>query len=226
MNAAGLGPRRAPPRRPRPKRETRWQAVLDAAAAEFAARGYLGASTGQIARRLGLKQGSLYYYFPSKQRALELVCQLSTEEMLGGLGEIVGRAGEPRAKLRRAIEFHLDWLTGRPDYCLTFLRERKHVTGAAGRLLAETAHRYEALFERIFREGVAARVFRADCRPAQAAFATLAIINAFGLRAPRGRPAPRRSAAAELARWLADMMVAGFETRASPGRATSRPPRR
>jgi AcrR family transcriptional regulator len=98
------------------KREVRWRAVLDAAAAEFASRGFLGASTGAIARRLGLKQDSLYYYIPSKQRALELVCQLSTEEMLGGLMEIVRREDDPVEQFRRAIAFHLEWLAGRRDY--------------------------------------------------------------------------------------------------------------
>ncbi len=192
------------------KRETRWRAVLDAAAAEFAARGFLGTSTGAIARRLGLKQGSLYYYIPSKQRALELVCQLSTEEMVGGLMEIAARLGDrasdPVEQLRRAIAFHMEWLGGRRDYCLTFLRERRHVAGPAGRLLADTARRYERLFEQIFRAGVARGSFRSDCNPAQAAFATLAIANAFGLRAHRrATPLPPGTA-----RWIADLALAGL----------------
>jgi AcrR family transcriptional regulator len=197
---------RAGARRPPPKRETRWQAVLDAAAAEFAERGFLGASTAAIAKRLGLKQGSLYYYIPSKQRALELVCQLSTEEMVGGLTEIAARDGDPFEQLRRAIAFHMEWLGGRRDYCLTFLRERRHVTGPAGRLLADTARRYERLFEQIIRAGVAEGSFRADCNPAQAAFATLAVANAFGLRAQRhGTPLPPGAA-----RWIAEAMLGGL----------------
>ncbi len=189
------------------KHALRWRAVLDAAAAEFAAHGFLGTSTGAIARRLGLKQGSLYYYIPSKQRALELVCQLSTEEMLGGLMEIVARAGDPVQQLRRAVMFHMEWLGGRRDYCLTFLRERRHVAGPAGRLLADTARRYERLFEQIIRAGVARRCFRADCNPPQAAFATLAVANAVGLRAHRHHaPLPPATA-----RWIADFALNGLQ---------------
>jgi TetR/AcrR family transcriptional regulator len=200
---------RAGSRKPPAKRETRWQAVLDAAAAEFAERGYLGASTGAIAKRLGLKQGSLYYYIPSKQRALELVCQLSTEEMVGGLMEIVARDGDPVEQLRRAIAFHMEWLGGRRDYCLTFLRERRHVAGPAGRLLADSARRYERLFEQIIRAGVSRRRFRADCNPAQAAFTTLVVANAFGLRAHRrGAPLPPGTA-----RWIADTVLDGLAAR-------------
>lgn len=204
-------------RRSRPsgaKREVRWRAVLDAAAAEFASRGFLGASTGAIARRLGLKQGSLYYYIPSKQRALELVCQLSTEEMLGGLMEIVSGDDDPVGQLRRAIAFHLEWLAGRRDYCLTFLRERRHVAGPAGRLLADTARRYERLFEQIIRAGVARRRFRPDCNPAQAAFAMLAVANAMSLRAHRhGTTLPPAAA-----RWIADLALTGL-VRPSASRA-------
>ncbi len=210
---------RAGSRKPPARRETRWKAVLDAAAAEFAERGFLGASTGAIAKRLGLKQGSLYYYIPSKQRALELVCQLSTEEMVGGLMEIVaqlgGRDGDPAEQLRRAIAFHMEWLGGRRDYCLTFLRERRHVAGPAGRLLADTACRYERLFEHLFRAGAARGSFRADCNPAQAAFATLAVANAFALRAHRrATPLPHGTA-----RWIADAVLDGLSSRrASPTR--------
>jgi AcrR family transcriptional regulator len=196
----------SPRGRQRAKRELRWRAVLDAAAAEFAARGFLGASTGAIARRLGLKQGSLYYYIRSKQRALELVCQLSTEEMLGGLMEIVARDGDPVEQLRRAIAFHMEWLGGRRDYCLTFLRERRHVAGPAGRLLADTARRYERLFEQIIRAGVTRRRFRPDCNPGQAAFAALAVANAMSLRAHRhGAALPPGTA-----RWIADLALDGI----------------
>ena len=45
----------------------------------------------------------------------------------------------------------MEWLGGRRDYCLTFLRERRHVAGPAGRLLADTARRYDRLFEHLFR---------------------------------------------------------------------------
>jgi hypothetical protein len=109
----------------------------------------------------------------------------------------------------------MEWLGGRRDYCLTFLRERRHVAGPAGRLLADTARRYERLFEHLFRAGAARGSFRADCNPAQAAFATLAVANAFALRAHRrATPLPHGTA-----RWIADAVLDGLSTRrASPTR--------
>src|SRR5215211_7351046 len=58
------------------KRSThrRTSEILEAAAKVFAERGYHGATTQDIADVLGIRQASLYYYFPSKEGALELTC--------------------------------------------------------------------------------------------------------------------------------------------------------
>ena len=56
------------------KFELRQAEALDAAAAVFARKGYHATSTADIAKRLNIKQGSLYYYFSSKEAALEAVC--------------------------------------------------------------------------------------------------------------------------------------------------------
>ena len=45
--------------------------IIDAAARVFAERGYHGTTTQAIADVLGMRQASLYYYFPSKEAALE-----------------------------------------------------------------------------------------------------------------------------------------------------------
>ena len=56
----------------KPKRRT--AEIVAAAAKVFARRGYHGASTQDIADVLGIRQASLYYYFESKEAALEAVC--------------------------------------------------------------------------------------------------------------------------------------------------------
>lgn len=47
--------------------QERQDAILDAAAQEFAARGYEGASYNQIIKQSGVSKGSMYYYFEGKQ---------------------------------------------------------------------------------------------------------------------------------------------------------------
>src|SRR4029078_9215574 len=48
--------------------------IMDPGAGLFAERGFHGATTQDIADVLGIRQASLYYYFSSKEAALELVC--------------------------------------------------------------------------------------------------------------------------------------------------------
>src|ERR1700751_5652411 len=54
--------------------------ITEAAARVFAERGYHGASTQDIADTLGIRQASLYYYFRSKEAALETVCTRGVED--------------------------------------------------------------------------------------------------------------------------------------------------
>ena len=54
--------------------------IIAAAAKVFAQRGYHGASTQDIADVLGMRQASLYYYFDSKDAALEAVCASGVED--------------------------------------------------------------------------------------------------------------------------------------------------
>ena len=53
--------------------------IIDAAARVFASKGFHGASTQDIADVLGIRQASIYYYFPSKDVALEKVCLIGAE---------------------------------------------------------------------------------------------------------------------------------------------------
>lgn len=59
--------------------EARWEEILDAAAEEFNERGYRGARLQDIAERVGLLTGSLYYYIDSKEDLLYALVQASLQ---------------------------------------------------------------------------------------------------------------------------------------------------
>src|SRR5215469_1102595 len=92
-------------RRERPRR--RAEEVIDAAAAVFAERGYHGASTQDVADRLGMRQASLYYYFPSKEAALEQVCLRSVGDFVDRAQAIARAPGRAADKLTTLIHSHL-----------------------------------------------------------------------------------------------------------------------
>jgi len=53
--------------------------AIEAAAEVFAHKGFHGATTQDIASAMGIQQGSLYYYFKSKEQALQEVCEYGFE---------------------------------------------------------------------------------------------------------------------------------------------------
>ena len=65
--------------------------IIEAAARVFAERGFHGATTQDIANVLGIKQASLYYYFSSKETALELVCLKGVEGFFDAAKAIAAR---------------------------------------------------------------------------------------------------------------------------------------
>lgn len=56
-----------PVRRPRPQGEERRRQILDEAAQLFATLGFRGATTRDVAARVGITEAALYRYFPSKE---------------------------------------------------------------------------------------------------------------------------------------------------------------
>jgi TetR/AcrR family transcriptional regulator, cholesterol catabolism regulator len=152
-------------------------AILDAAAQVFADRGFYGASTQDIADVLGIRQASLYYYFPSKEVALEEVCLRGVEGFLERAVAIAGASGSARDKIERLMRAHLTPLTDRRTYVRTFLNERQHLPIDSRRRIGRLSRAYERLIEDILKSGARNGEFRRDldCRLATLAF--LAMIN-------------------------------------------------
>jgi AcrR family transcriptional regulator len=164
---------------PTPRWERRYREVLDAAAAVFAEKGYAGASTRDIAERLGVRQASLYYYFPSKESALAAICELGVKDFISNLQTIIAQTAPADRKLRDAIANHLAPLRSHPDadYVCVFLRHRHQLPDGPRQAVAGLARTYQDLIERLFRESIAAREFRADLDPKLATLALLGLCN-------------------------------------------------
>src|SRR5215510_13895137 len=91
----------------RPSARRRAPEIIEAAARVFAERGFHGATTQDIADVLGIRQASLYYYFPSKEVALEEVCARGAEGFFEAAAIIAAGPESATEKVRRLIEAHL-----------------------------------------------------------------------------------------------------------------------
>src|SRR5436190_9956970 len=77
--------------------------ILRGAAAAFRDRGYAATSVRDIARRLRMTPGNLYYYFRNKQEILYFCQEASLEVLLRGARRIAASEAPPEAKVRALV---------------------------------------------------------------------------------------------------------------------------
>jgi TetR/AcrR family transcriptional regulator, cholesterol catabolism regulator len=153
----------------------RHEEIMDAAARVFATKGFHGASTQDIADVLGIKQASLYHYFPSKEVALETVCIIGAEGFYERAKAIVEAPGSCERKLETLVLSHLSPLTDRPDYVRVFLNERRQLPSTSRRKVGRWSRGLERLFERVIADGIREGVFGKNV---DARLATLTLLGA------------------------------------------------
>jgi AcrR family transcriptional regulator len=189
--------------------------IIEAAAQVFAERGYHGATTQDIADVLKIRQASLYYYFPSKEVALELVCMRGVEGFYETEKAIAEGPGSARERLSGLVRAHISPLLDRSNFMKVFLTQRQFLPAHSRRKVGKVSRQVEAIFESVLKDGQRHGEFRADLEPRLATLSILAVLNGCaawyareqvsieriggelialllrGIDAPRARTAPR-----------------------------------
>ena len=155
-----------------PNARRRLSEVTDAAAKVFARRGYHGASTQDIADVLRIRQASLYYYFDSKEAALEAVCREGHQGYVERIRRIAESAISASEKVARVLLHHA--APERRDFTLVFLRERRFLPLPARKRIRAFEVQYERAIQRIIEAGIRSGEFRQDL---DARMATLAVLG-------------------------------------------------
>ena len=154
--------------------------AIKAAAAVFAEKGFHGASTRDIAERLGIKQGSLYYYFRSKEEALGEVCLFGIEDYVRRM-ERIAKSDQPfEARLLATLTSHLSSYREKNEALKVYNDERLYLPEEKRRVLKQLGSGYRQLLEGIFEEGIRQGVIRNSIDCHFAAQAVIGICNAWG----------------------------------------------
>ena len=159
--------------------QQRLQAIRSAAAV-FAEKGFHGSSTRDIAERMGIKQGSLYYYFKSKQEALGEVCLFGIEDYVSHMQVIAASDQSFESKLMATITSHLSSYRERNEALKVYNDERLYLPEEKRGNLKLLGSGYRQLLEKIFEEGVQSGALRTSIDCHFAAQAVIGICNAWG----------------------------------------------
>lgn len=93
------------------KKRTEWDhkriKLLKIAQQVFARFGYFKATMEDIAHAMGMKKGSLYYYYKSKEDILREVIYYECDQFFQALNEKVSHLKDPRQKIETALQYRL-----------------------------------------------------------------------------------------------------------------------
>jgi AcrR family transcriptional regulator len=143
------------------------RAILDAAIAEFSAKGFSGGRVDDIAARTRTTKRMIYYYYGSKEQLYAAVL----EEMYGGMRDaeraLALAALPPEAAMRRLIETTFDHHAAHPEFVRLVSVENIHEAKQV-RASPTIRPRNAAIIgtiEALLARGVAAGAFRAGVDP-------------------------------------------------------------
>jgi AcrR family transcriptional regulator len=180
--------------------------IIDAAARVFAERGYHGTTTQAIADVLGMRQASLYYYFPSKEAALEEVCARGTDGFVEGAERVMQMDVPPLEKLKLLIASHLAPIQTMPDYVRVFINERRYLPDASRKRVGRKSRRIERFFELVIQDGIDDGSIRNGTDARLAMLAVLGMCNAV----INWREADRNQDIGEIASGFAEIVAKGL----------------
>src|SRR5258708_20913835 len=101
------------------------QQSLDVAAKLFRARGYTETSLRDIGKQAGMKAGSLYYHFASKEELAAEVLRIGVQKVHQAVVmslDALGRTANARSKLEAAMTAHLETLLVETNYTSAHIR--------------------------------------------------------------------------------------------------------
>jgi AcrR family transcriptional regulator len=190
--------------------------VLDAAARVFRDYGYAGATMRVIAEEAGLKAGSLYYHYQSKDALIGAVLDLgmnaAIEAMKAALAALPPEA-TGRQRLEAAFRTHVATIIANGDYSLATSRVYGQVPAATRAQHEKLRDHYGHIWRDILSTAQKRGEFRGDVN---LTLARLLILGALNWTAEWFKPGNR--SIDDVARGFAAIVMDGIAVPASPAR--------
>lgn len=194
------------------------QEILACATRLFQQKGFHATSMQDLADAVGLQKGSLYHYIGGKEDLLLKIFDLAMSSLSQRLERIVAGSGPAREKLRRAIAGHIQVLADNLGMLTIFVREAHALSPDHVERVRAGRRTYNALFERVLREGVESGEFR----PLDVKLVALAILGLCNSMYQWYSPDGRLSSA-EIAARFAELVLEGIVASGESGAANESP---
>jgi TetR/AcrR family transcriptional regulator, cholesterol catabolism regulator len=199
------------------KAEATRQSILAAAARVFRADGYGGARLSDIAAKIGMKAGSLYYHFDSREALVEAVMDLGLkrthETVAKRLRTLPADTGHIR-RLEVAIEAHLELVLAHEDISSATIKLIWQVPAQIRERQLADQRAYGALWRKLLTDARKAGALRSDVDLSIVRMAIMGALNWAADWYKPGRMTPR-----QIARDIAAMVLGGL---AAPKKSNKR----
>ena len=141
------------PEQLRPRQHRRRAEVLRVAAELFSEQGYEATSTTEIAERLGIKGGSVYYYIDSKEALLFELVEDIYGLLLASLEEVLASDADPVTKLERLIDLQVAGMASHRHRGALILNETRSLSPEHQAVAARHGATYEEGLASVIAEG-------------------------------------------------------------------------
>lgn len=208
----------APARSARPKSMTPRKAeIVRIAGALFAEKGFLGASLRDIGNAVGMRRGSLYSHFDSKEEIVEALLEPALEALAAVLEAAIAASGSGRERLDRALSEAVACCIVHRDAFLVLFQDRQLIDASAAlKDVSEQANAVTPRWLALVSDGQADGSLRDDLSPGSIALGIYALLMGalsnrhLGLSAATGGSEP--GTPNELTRVVATLLFEGIGT--------------
>ncbi|MBU8906243.1 TetR/AcrR family transcriptional regulator [Desertibacillus haloalkaliphilus] len=158
------------------KSSVKYTKIVNAAAEVFREKGYKEATLEDIANKVGMLKGSLYYYIDKKDDLLYAVVERPLSEMTENLKQIVHSSNSPSTKLEQALKNHINGFERYQSELFVWVSIEWFKSEFGGEI-ATLGDEYDRLFRTIINEGIEKGEFRSDLDPKLMTFAVFGVYN-------------------------------------------------
>ncbi|MFP7298137.1 TetR/AcrR family transcriptional regulator [Neobacillus niacini] len=137
------------------------QEILRSAAAVLVEKGYQGTTMEEIAAKLLMTKGSMYYYFKNKDDLLYQCHLMIMEICLDGIDKVISSDLSPVEKLKSAINEHILLATREKSMFMALSKPNHNFSDEQLKEVLEHRKSYSHYFDRIIHEGIDKKVFNA-----------------------------------------------------------------